>query len=98
MGPTWSATTPAASLPIVKGGRTGSIVELAGGLEPRWIGTSPWMACWSAVAAVLDLAPAVADGSPRRVVDEVLDWQCGGGPRRVESRRGQGKAVLRVAR
>ena len=50
--------------------------------------------------AVLEvLAAAVADGSLRPVVDQVLELaDAAVAHRRVESRRGQGKVVLRVAR
>jgi NADPH:quinone reductase-like Zn-dependent oxidoreductase len=45
------------------------------------------------------LAAAVASGSLRPVVDQVLDLaDAAVAHRRVESRRGQGKVVLRVAR
>jgi len=49
--------------------------------------------------AVLEvLAAAVADGSLRPVVDQVLELaDAAVAHRRVESRRGQGKVVLRVA-
>ena len=44
------------------------------------------------------MAAAVADGSLRPVVDQVLDWaDAAVAHRRVESRRGQGKVLLRVA-
>jgi NADPH:quinone reductase-like Zn-dependent oxidoreductase len=50
--------------------------------------------------AVLEaLAAAVADGSLRPVVDQVLELaDAAVAYRRVESRRGQGKVVLQVAR
>ena len=91
----------AASLPVLKeGGRAGSIVELAGDLEPavdrnlilHGVLVRPSREVLEALAA------AVADGSLRPVVDQVLDWtDAAAAHRRVESRRGQGKVVLRVA-
>jgi NADPH:quinone reductase len=94
--------TLAASLPMVReGGRAGSIVELAGDLEPavdRNI-TLEGVLVRPSRAVLEALAAAVADGSLRPVVDQVLDWtDAAVAHRRVESRRGQGKAVLRVAR
>jgi NADPH:quinone reductase len=91
----------AASLPMVReGGRAGSIVELAGDLEPavdRNITLHGVLLRPS--RAVLDvLAAAVAGGLLRPVVDQVLDLaDAAAAHRRVESRRGQGKVVLRVA-
>jgi len=93
--------TLAASLPALKeGGRAGSIVELAGDLElavDRNITLHGLLVRPS--RQVLDtLAAAVADGSLRPVVDQVLDWtDAATAHRRVESRRGQGKVVLQVA-
>jgi NADPH:quinone reductase len=93
--------TLATSLPVVKeGGRAGSIVELAGDLElavDRNITLHGVLMRPS--RQVLDiLAAAVASGSLRPVVDQVLDLaDAAAAHRRVESRRGQGKAVLRVA-
>jgi NADPH2:quinone reductase len=93
--------TLAASLPVVReGGRAGSIVELAGNLEPA-------VDCNITLHGVLVrpsravlgvLAAAVAGGSLRPVVDQVLDLaDAAAAHRRVESRHGQGKVVLRVA-
>jgi NADPH:quinone reductase len=93
--------TLAASLPMVReGGRAASIVELAGDLEPavdRNITLHGVLLRPS--REVLDaLAAAVADGRLHPVVDQVLDWtEAAAAHRRVESRRGQGKVVLRVA-
>jgi NADPH2:quinone reductase len=94
--------TLAASLPMVRdGGRAGSIVELAGDLEPavdrnltlEGVLVRPSRQVLEAVAA------AVADGSLRPVVDQVLELaDAAVAHRRVESRRGQGKVVLQVAR
>jgi NADPH2:quinone reductase len=93
--------TLAASLPMVKqGGRAGSIVELAGDLEPavdRNL-TLEGVLVRPSRAVLEVLAAAVADGVLRPVVDQVLDWTDAAlAHRRVESRRGQGKVVLRVA-
>jgi NADPH:quinone reductase-like Zn-dependent oxidoreductase len=93
--------TLAASLPVVReGGRAGSIVELAGDLEPaldRNLTLHGLLVRPS--RQVLDvLAAAVADGSLQPVIDQVLDLaDAAEAHRRVESRRGQGKVVLRVA-
>jgi NADPH:quinone reductase len=93
--------TLAASLAMVReGGRAGSIVELAGDLEPavdRNITLHGVLVRSS--REVLDvLAAAVAAGTLRPVVDQVLDLaDAAAAHRRVESRRGQGKVVLRVA-
>jgi NADPH:quinone reductase len=92
--------TLAASLPMVReGGRAGSIVELAGDLEPavdRNI-TLHGVLLRPSRAVLEVLAAAVADGSLRPVVDQVLDLtDAAVAHRRVESRRGQGKVVLRV--
>jgi NADPH:quinone reductase len=94
--------TLAASLPMVReGGRAGSIVELAGDLEPavdRNI-TLDGVLVRPSRAVLEVLAAAVADGSLRPVVDQVLELaDAAVAHRRVESRRGQGKVVLRVAR
>jgi NADPH:quinone reductase len=94
--------TLAASLPMVKeGGRAGSIVELAGDLEPavdRNL-TLDGVLVRPSRAVLEVLAAAVADGSLRPVVDQVLELaDAAVAHRRVESRRGQGKVVLRVAR
>jgi len=93
--------TLAASLPVVReGGRAGSIVELAGDLEPavdRNI-TLHGVLVRPSRAVLGVLAAAVADGSLRPVVDQVLDLaDAAAAHRRVESRHGQGKVVLRVA-
>jgi NADPH:quinone reductase len=93
--------TLAASLPVVReGGRAGSIVELAGDLEPavdRNI-TVHGVLVRPSQQVLGVLAAAVADGSLRPVVDQVLDLaDAAVAHRRVESRRGQGKVVLRVA-
>jgi NADPH:quinone reductase len=93
--------TLAASLPMVKeGGRAASIVELAGDLEPavdRNL-TLDGVLVRPSRAVLEVLAAAVADGSLRPVVDQVLDLaDAAAAHRRVESRRGQGKVVLRVA-
>jgi NADPH2:quinone reductase len=92
----------AASLPVVReGGRAGSIVELAGDLEPavdRNI-TLHGVLVRPSRAVLGVLAAAVAEGSLRPVVDQVLELaDAAVAHRRVESRRGQGKVVLRVAR
>jgi NADPH:quinone reductase len=94
--------TLAASLPMVReGGRAGSIVELAGDLEPavdRNI-TLHGVLVRPSQQVLGVLAAAVASGSLRPVVDQVLDLaDAAVAHRRVESRRGQGKVVLRVAR
>jgi NADPH:quinone reductase len=93
--------TLAASLPMVReGGRAGSIVELAGDLEPavdRNL-TLHGVLVRPSRQVLGVLAAAVADGSLRPVVDQVLDLaDAAVAHRRVESRRGQGKVVLRVA-
>lgn len=50
-------------------------------------------------AVLEELAAVVTDGSLRPVVDQVLDLaDAAVAHRRVESRRGQAKVVLRVAR
>src|SRR4029453_18197567 len=87
--------TLAASLPVVReGGRAGSIVELTGDLEPavdRNI-TLHGVLVRPSRAVLGVLAAAVADGSLRPVVDQVLDLaDAAVAHRRVESRRGQGK-------
>jgi len=94
--------TLAASLPAVReGGRAGSIVELAGDLEPavdRNI-TLHGVLVRPSRQVLGVLAAAVADGVLRPVVDQVLDLaDAAAAHRRVESRHGQGKVVLRVAR
>jgi len=94
--------TLAASLPMVReGGRAGSIVELAGDLEPavdRNI-TLHGVLLRPSRQVLEVLAAAVAGGSLRPVVDQVLDLaDAAAAHRRVESRHGQGKVVLRVAR
>jgi NADPH:quinone reductase len=93
--------TLAASLPVVReGGRAGSIVELAGDLEPavdRNI-TLHGVLVRPSRAVLGVLAAAVAGGLLRPVVDQVLDLaDATAAHRRVESRHGQGKVVLRVA-
>ena len=93
--------TLAASLPMVnEGGRAGSIVELAGDLEPavdRNI-TLEGVLLRPSRAVLEVLAAAVADGVLRPVVAQGLDLaDAAVAHRRVESRRGQGKVVLRVA-
>jgi len=93
--------TLAASLPMIKeGGRAGSIVELAGDLEPavdRNI-TLEGVLMRPSRAVLEVLAAAVADGVLRPVVGQVLALaDAAVAHRRVESRRGQGKVVLRVA-
>jgi len=93
--------TLAASLPVVReGGRTASIVELAGDLElaiDRNL-TLHGMLVRPSRAVLETLAAVVADGRLRPVVDQVLDWtDAAVAHRRVESRRGQGKVVLRLA-
>ena len=94
--------TLAASLPMVRdGGRAGSIVELAGDLEPavdRNL-TLEGVLVRPSRQVLEALAAAVADGSLRPVVDQVLELaDAAVAHRRVESRHGQGKVVLRVAR
>jgi NADPH:quinone reductase len=94
--------TLAASLPMVReGGRVGSIVELAGDLEPavdRNI-TLHGVLVRPSQRMLGVLAAAVADGSLRPVVDQVLDLAAAAvAHRRVESGHGQGKVVLQVAR
>jgi NADPH2:quinone reductase len=91
----------AASLPMVReGGRAGSIVEFAGDLEPavdRNI-TLHGVLVRPSREVLGVLAAAVADGLLRPVVDQVLDLaDAAVAHRRVESRHGQGKVVLRVA-
>jgi NADPH2:quinone reductase len=93
--------TLASSLPMVReGGRAGSIVELAGDLEPavdRNI-TLHGVLVRPSQEVLGVLAAAVAAGTLRPVVDQVLDLaDAAAAHRRVESRRGQGKVVLRVA-
>jgi NADPH:quinone reductase len=93
--------TLAASLQMVReGGRAGSIVELAGDLEPaldRNI-TLHGVLVRPSRAVLEVLAAAVADGSLKPVVDQVLDLaDAAVAHRRVESGHGQGKVVLRVA-
>jgi len=93
--------TLAASLPVVReGGRAGSIVALAGDLEPavdRNI-TLHGVLVRPSRQVLEVLAAAVAGGSLRPVVDQVLDLaDAAVAHRRVESRHGQGKVVLRVA-
>ena len=82
--------TLAASLPVVReGGRAGSIVALAGDLEPavdRNI-TLHGVLVRPSRQVLEVLAAAVAGGSLRPAVAH----------RRVESGHGQGKVVLRVA-
>jgi NADPH:quinone reductase len=92
--------TLAASLPVLReGGRAGSIVELAGDLEPvidrnitlRGVLMRPGRAVLDALAA------EVGAGRLRPVVDQVLDLEdAATAHRRVETGRGQGKVVLRV--
>jgi NADPH2:quinone reductase len=91
----------AASLPVVReGGRAGSIVELAGDLElavDRNI-TLHGVLVRPSQRVLGALAAAVAEGWLRPVVDQVLDLaEAAVAHRRVESGRGQGKVVLRVA-
>jgi NADPH:quinone reductase len=93
--------TLAASLPVVReGGRAGSIVELAGDLEPavdRNI-TLHGVLVRPTHEVLVALAAAVGAGLLRPVVDQVLDWaDVAVAHRRVESGRGQGKVVLRIA-
>jgi NADPH2:quinone reductase len=93
--------TLAASLPVVReGGRAGSIVELAGDLElavDRNITLHGVLVRPSRV--VLDaLAATVEAGRVRPVVDQLLELADGrAAHERVETGRGQGKVVLRVA-
>jgi hypothetical protein len=90
--------TLASSLPVLReGGRTGSIVELAGDLElavDRNITLHGVLMCPS--HEVLGaLGAAVAGGLLRPVVDQVLDFaKCGRGPPagRVQARPGQSGA------
>jgi NADPH:quinone reductase len=91
----------ASSLPVVReGGRAGSIVELGGDLElavDRNI-TLHGVLMRPSREVLGGLAAAVAGGLLRPVVDQVLDLaDAAAAHRRVESRRGQGKVVLRVA-
>jgi NADPH:quinone reductase len=91
----------AASLPVLReGGRAGSIVELAGDLElavDRNI-TLHGVLVRPSQRVLGALAAAVAEGWLRSVVDQVLDLaDAAVAHRRVESGRGQGKVVLRVA-
>jgi NADPH:quinone reductase len=90
--------TLAASLPAVReGGRAGSIVELAGDLEPavdRNL-TLHGVLVRPSREVLASLAAAVGDGSLRPVVDQVVD--AASAHRRVESGRGQGKVVLRLS-
>jgi NADPH2:quinone reductase len=93
--------TLAASLPVLReGGRAGSIVELAGDLElavDRNI-TLHGLLLRPGRAVLEALAGAVAAGRLAPVVDQVLDLAgAADAHRRVETRRGQGKVVLRVA-
>jgi NADPH2:quinone reductase len=93
--------TLAASLPVLReGGRAGSIVELAGDLElavDRNI-TLHGLLLRPGRAVLEALAGAVAAGRLGPVVDQVLDLaRAADAHRRVETRRGQGKVVLRVA-
>lgn len=93
--------TLAASLPVVReGGRAGSIVELAGDLElavDRNITLHGVLVRPS--REVLDaLAAAVEARRMRPVVDQLLELADGrAAHERVETGRGQGKVVLRVA-
>jgi NADPH:quinone reductase-like Zn-dependent oxidoreductase len=92
--------TLASSLPVLRGDRTGSIVELAGDLElavDRNI-TLHGVLMRPSQEVLGALGAAVAGGLLRPVVDQVLDFaNAAAAPRRVESKRGQGKVVLRVA-
>ena len=92
----------ASSLPAVReGGRAGSIVELAGDLElavDRNI-TLHGVLMRPSRQVLGVLAAAVAGGSLRPVVDQVLDLaDAAAAHRRVETRRGQGKVVLMTSR
>ena len=94
--------TLASSLPVVReGGRAGSIVELAGDLElavDRNI-TLHGVLMRPSRQVLGVLAAAVASGSLRPVVDQVLDLaDAAAAHRRVETRRGQGKVVLMTSR
>ena len=92
--------TLAASLPVVReGGRAGSIVELAGDLEAVDRNITVHGVLVRPSRQVLEvLAAAVAGGSLRPVVDQVLELtDAAVAHRRVESGHGQGKVVLRVA-
>jgi NADPH2:quinone reductase len=94
--------TLASSLPVVReGGRAGSIVELAGDLElavDRNI-TLHGVLMRPSRQVLGVLAAAVAGGSLRPVVDQVLDLaDAAAAHRRVETRRGQGKVVLMTSR
>jgi NADPH2:quinone reductase len=91
----------AASLPVLReGGRAGSIVALAGDLDlalDRNI-TLHGLLLRPGRAVLEALARAVAAGRLAPVVDQVLDLgDAADAHRRVETRRGQGKVVLRVA-
>lgn len=91
--------TLAASLPVLReGGRAGSIVELAGDLEPA-IDRNIILhgVLMRPGRGVLDtLAAEVSAGRLRPVVDQVLDLaDAATAHRRVETGRGQGKVVLR---
>ena len=91
--------TLAASLPMLReGGRAGSIVELTGDLEPA-VDRNLKLHGVLVRPSREELAAVVTDGSLRPVVDQVLDLaDAAVAHRRVESRRGQAKVVLRVAR
>src|SRR4029450_4940088 len=94
--------TLAASLPMVReGGRAGSIVELAGDLElavDRNI-TLEGVLVRPSRAVLEVLAAAVADGSLRPVVDQVLELADAAlAHRRVEARGGPGKVGAAVGR
>jgi NADPH2:quinone reductase len=85
---------------VREGGQAASIVELTGDYEEavdRNISLHGVLVRPS--AETLDrLAAAVAGGSLRPVIDQVLDLGTAAeGHRRVETGHGQGKAVLRVA-
>ena len=85
---------------VGEGDWAGSIVELAGDHEPavdRNI-TLHGVLVRPSREVLGVLAAAVADGLLRPVVDQVLDLaDAAVAHRRVESRHGQGKVVLRVA-